>query len=708
MTTNPVSSEDATASPPAVDNEDAPAGPGAVDDVALSAEDRKERIGRIVGMFLFPFLMVSMMITGYLGAMHAPTPHDMPIAVAGPVVDAQRFAESLESGSPGAVEVRVVGTDADARQLMLDREVSAAVSLPETGKNAVLYTAGGAGASQASMAAGLVAPSMIEQGFVVTSHDLAPLPVHDGAGLSAMFMMNALLLAGYMPLSLLLSTSPHLLRLRTFLPLLAGWSALASVLVWFIAGPIMGAVEGHAIGIVGIGFLTVFAVGMVQLFFTRIFGPFAVLVGMLFVMVLGVPASNMGMSVHALPALYPVLHTFLPGPAAGEALRSILYFGGAGIGSHLIVLAVGAVAALLATVVVDVVKRRRDPDSALPAPTLVSLTGGGRARKPVLYTTVALFPLAMITLMMSAMLGAMNEPAPKDMPVAVAAGSPEHTDRAITGLQQSMSGLLDLRAVADGDEARRLVQDRSVVAAYLLPTADAPHATLITNEAAGVSQQQVAEQVFTRVAAGQQIPLVVENVTSLSSDDTMGTVTLYVAMGWIMAGFMIIVVAANAFPPAMRIRNLLPIVAGWSVAMAVVLWVIADPLVGAVDGHFWPLVGIGCLAIFSTAMFTTVFVRLIGLFAVVPVIGVLMFLGIPASGGAMSIYMEPLVFRILHGILPMPAAVESVRSVLYFGADTVGDHLAVFAIWGVISLLAVVAIDRFRPSTHSDVEVSPQ
>src|SRR5690606_12558051 len=197
--------------------------------------------------------------------------------------------------------------------------------------------------------------------------------------------------------------------------------------------------------------------------------------------------------------------------------------------------------------------------------------------------------------------------------------------------------------------------------------------------------------------AGSQMTLDTEDLAPLGTEDTTGTVSLYVAMGWIMSGFMIIVVAADAFPPAMRPRNLLPVVAGWSVFMSVVLWLIADPLIGAVDGHFPQLVGTGIVAIFCTAMFTTVFVRLIGLLAVIPVIAVLMFLGVPASGGAMSIYMEPEVFRFLHEVLPMPAAVESVRSILYFGGDSVGGHLVTFLIWGAISLVLVFVVDRLRP-----------
>ena len=543
----------------------------------------------------------------------------------------------------------------------------------------------------------MLAPALIGQGLEFTAEDLAPLPSNDSAGLAAMFMMNALMLAGYMPLSLMLSSAPHLLRLRRFLPLLAGWSALTSFLVWFVAGPLLGAVHGHTVEILGLGFLTVAAVGLVQLFFTRIFGPMAVLVGMLFVMVLGVPASNLGMSVHTLPSLYPWLHGFLPAPAIGEALRSVLYFGGNGIGGHVVVLLIGAAAGLGLTALLDIVKRRRDPAYTGPEPTIFSLTGGRPARKPVLYTTLAFFPLAMLMLMLSTMLGAMYQPAPKDMPVAIVGANTEQARMMVTGLEQNMAGLFDLRALDDAEAAREQVREREIVAAYVLPSAASPNATLITNGAAGMSQQQVVVRVFGQVAAGSQMTLDSEDLAPLDARDTTGTVSLYLAMGWIMSGFMIVVVAANAFPPAMRPRNLIPVVAGWAVFMSMWLWVIADPIVGAVDGHFLPLVGAGGVAIFCTAVFTTVFVRLIGLLAVIPVIGVLMFLGVPASGGAMSIYMEPEIFRFLHEVLPMPAALETVRSILYFGGDAVGEHLVTFLIWGAVSLVLVLVVDRLRP-----------
>ncbi|WP_138999432.1 ABC transporter permease [Rhodococcus zopfii] len=670
--------------------------PGGEPTEAELARARKEHIGRYVAMIVLPFLMVGMMITGYLYAMHSPSPNDMPIAVAGPAQQAHDFARSLADADPGAVDVRVVGSDDEARDLVLAREVSGAVSLSEAG-TATVYTAGAAGASQSSMVTGLLAPQALGLGLELTVDDLAPLPEHDMAGLGAMFMAQALMLAGYMPLSIMLSNSPELLRFRRIVPLLAGWSVLIGTLVWLVAGPILGAVEGNTATVLGICWLSIFAVGSVQLFLTRILGPMAVLAGMLFVMVLGVPASNLGMSIHTLPSMYVPLHGILPTAAAGESLRSVLYFGGDGLGGHLLVLVLGAVLALATTAGVDALKRRRNPDAGDPEVTLPSLTPGPRPESDrVRYLTLAFFPFAMVVLMLSIMLGAMYQPAPRDMPVAVVAATTAQAEQTVAGLEQNMTGLFDLRASDSIDDARADVQDRTVVAAFVLPSAESPAATLVTNEAAGMSQQQVVKRVFGQVADGMQVPLATENLAPLPGSDSMGTVTLYVAMGWIMSGFMLVVVAGSAQPAATVLRRFLPIATGWALFMSAVIWVIAGPIVGAVDGSFLSLFGTGIVAIFATSLFTLVLSRLFGLLAVIPAVGVLMFLGVPASNGAMSVYMTPEIFRFLHGVLPMPAAVESVRSILYFGGDAVGTHLVTFVIWGLVSLLCVVAIDSVR------------
>ncbi|WP_010541006.1 ABC transporter permease [Dietzia alimentaria] len=663
---------------------------------AALKKEKAEMVGRYAALFVMPILMVGMMITGYLGAMHSPAPNNMPIVVAGAVTEAAPFAESLENADPGAVETRVVEDAGQARRLVIDREVAGAVSLD--GDTATLYTAGGAGASQRSVVTSIVTPHALAQGMTVTAEDLAPLPDTDMSGLGAMFMATALALAGYLPFSVVVSNSPELLRFRRAVPLLAAWSAIVAALVWVVTGPLLGVVHGHTAQVLAISWLAVFAIGSVQLFLTRIFGAMAVLVGMLFLMALGIPASNMGMSIYTLPSLYPVLHAFLPTPATGEALRSVLYFDGAGVLPHLVVLALGATAGLGATVLVD---RRRERKNPSPDPVVISmpsLHGGPRPRSRFWrYTSLFLFPFLMVGMMISVMLGAMDKPTPREMPVAVVGTTIEQAQQTIDGLNSQMEGLFDLDAVATTEQARERVAAREVVGAFVLPTPGAPAATLLVNEAGGSPAQQIVSQVFAQVASGQQVDLVTEDVAPLPTSDSAGNVSMYIAMGWILAGFLVIVVGANAAPTSRPLRRLLPITAVYAVVMSGFVWLIAGPITGAISEHFWPLLGVGAIAIFCVAMFSAVLERLLGMLAVIPVVGVLMFLGVPSSNGALSIYMEPTIFRILHDYLPMPAAVESIRSILYFDGDVVPGHLLTFAIVGVISLVLVMLIDRIKP-----------
>lgn len=256
--------------------------------------------------------------------------------------------------------------------------------------------------------------------------------------------------------------------------------------------------------------------------------------------------------------------------------------------------------------------------------------------------------------------------------------------------------MFEFSATTSVDQARAAVAGRDVVAAYVLPSAESPSAELVTAGAAGMSQQQLVARTFDQVAQSQGVPLVTSDVAPLSGEDSMGTVAMYLGMGWIMAGFLLAMVLGNAAPDLIRLRRFAPIAVAWGIVMSAVVWLIAGPIVGAVSGHFLALWGIGALAIAAVALFSSVFVRLLGIIAVIPIITVLMFLGVPASGGGVSVYMIPELFRALHAVLPMPAAVESARAVLYFDGTGVGGHLVTFLIWGVVGIVGAAAIELYR------------
>ncbi|WP_245662434.1 ABC transporter permease [Nocardia vermiculata] len=679
----------------------------AAEDEAQAAKRAKiEGIVRVVIMFLMPLAMVGMMVWGYMGAMHSPTPRDMPIVVSGQ--DAGQFANALEGADGDAVDVRVDADPDSARHQVIDRKAAGAVVVD--GTNATLFTASGAGSSQATVVTTLVTPVALAQGMTVQTEDLVPLPANDPVGLGAMFMTTAIVMAGYLPLSFMLSNSPQLLRLRRFLPLLLGWAVLISGVIALITCPILHVVPaGDLLPVMGIAVLGVVAIGLVQLFFTRVFGAMATLLAMLLLMVLGMPSSNLSISIYTAPPLYDVFHAFLPLPAIGEALRSVLYFDGDGAGKHLMVLGIGGAAGLILTLVVDRRKRRKSA-SATVRISIPSLRGATQPDTPFWhYTALLFFPLAMVTMMITAMLGAMHSPTPKDMPVAVVAASQEQGRAVADGLSQQMPGMFDIHVAESADDARAQVTDRDIVGALVLPDAENPQATVIINQAASNSAAQVVDTIFTQVAQAQGMPVTTDDVAPLPARDSMGTVTMYIAMGWLLAGFMVIIVGANAAPASRPLPKLLPIVGVYAAFMSGAVLLIAGPITGSIGGgHGWQLWATGAVAIFCVAMFATVFERLVGMLAIIPVIGVLMFLGVPASSGAMSVYMEVPFFRAIHDVIPMGAAVEAARSILYFGGDTLGNSLLTFIAWGVVSLCIVAVIDRIKPlRTTSEMREVP-
>ncbi|WP_432974687.1 ABC transporter permease [Dactylosporangium sp. CA-233914] len=662
--------------------------------------DRKERIVRTIFLFAIPFIMISMMFATYMSTMHSPHPRGMPVAVIGSDAQAQAVGEQLHAASGDATEVRAVASRGEAVDLLKNRKIVAALQPPAAGGDAAtILTAMAAGASQATTAQQLLAPVAIQQQWTTTVDDIAPLPDGDRAGIAVLFAAMGMMLAGYVPLSMLLGGLPHLLRLRRFLPLLAGWSAATSTIIWLILGPIVGAVDGHYLTFLGIGMLATAAVGLTQLLFTKVMGPFAVLLGMLLYVVFGMPSSNLAVPVYSMPGFFQFLHGILPLPAAGEALRSALYFEHRSIAPHLITLAVWIIAAL----VLCLLKERSasgttipgappvtDPDAKLPA-----FAGGPLRSKRFRYIAVPAFPLTILTVVVGVMSFSMHDPQPHKIPVAILAANPAQADQAADGLRQRLDGILDIQVATSVPEATERIRDRDIVAAFALPTERGGTATLYSSSAAGYSQQTMVRSIFQQISAAQQMPLATNDLTPLHTTDTMGSNSLYVGMSWIMSGFLIMAVLRGGAPHLRRLRQFVPYLGGWAIGMSVWLWLLFDVIIDAVSGPPLAMIGFGVLTILAVALATGVFTRTLGLPAIIPVMAVMVMAGVPASGGGLSIYMVPELFQPLRHLLPLPAAVDTARSLTYFGGTATGHNLLIIAVWAGAGLLLNLAIDRW-------------
>ena len=175
-----------------------------------------EKIVRTVMIFVMPLIMIGMMITGYLGTMHSPQPNGMPIVVSG----SSELAGSIAKAEEDGLRVDETGSAYDARQQVVNRDVTAAVVVD--GDTATIYTATAAGSRTGMTVTSLVTPEIIDAGLQIQAEDLAPLPAKDPTGMGAMFLATALVMAGYLPFSVLRSNSPELLTFRRAVPLIAG------------------------------------------------------------------------------------------------------------------------------------------------------------------------------------------------------------------------------------------------------------------------------------------------------------------------------------------------------------------------------------------------------------------------------------------------------------------------------------------------------
>ncbi|ROO84540.1 hypothetical protein EDD29_2067 [Actinocorallia herbida] len=334
------------------------------------------------------------------------------------------------------------------------------------------------------------------------------------------------------------------------------------------------------------------------------------------------------------------------------------------------------------------------------------------------YAFVGLFPFLMVVMMVGVMLTAMHQPSPNHMPLAVVASTAAQAERATDRLTAATGEAFDLRTVGTEAEAKELILKREVAGAYAGPSVRGPgQAVVYVAGAAGASQAQSLTAVLTGFTAAQGVALQQEDIAPLPAEDGAGISTLYLTLGWILSGAIFVLVVGAAAPELMRPRPFAIVAAGWAVFMGFAVWLVIGPIIGAIDGHP-ELIGLGALASFTGALVTAFFSRLLGplgrhspalaQIAGVPAIGLLVILGVPASGGAVSVWMEPSFFQWLHDLLPMPAVLETARSILYFDARTLGGHLTTLLIWLCAFLvLNFVPLGRKRPAEAAAPAVVP-
>ncbi|GAA4588974.1 DUF3533 domain-containing protein [Planotetraspora phitsanulokensis] len=293
----------------------------------------------------------------FLGALHQPEPHDVPIAVVGPSQAAAGIDAVLDAKAPGAFTLTPYADEGSARNALADREVDA-VLIPDAGRLVVASAGGRTGSTVITQVFQAAAQA---QGRPLAVEDAIPLPPGDAGGISGMFYVLALVIPGIAVAVLTFRVAPGL-GLAGRLGLLAVAALVVGTANAWLSDVVFGALPGRFAGLVAVSAGVTLAIGLVSSGLMRIAGAPGVGLAALLFIPIGLPASGGPLGARFIPEWYAAVGQVLPVGQAAEAVKNVVHFDGAALATPLFVLGGWALLGL----VLLVVPRRRTETAARP------------------------------------------------------------------------------------------------------------------------------------------------------------------------------------------------------------------------------------------------------------------------------------------------------------------------------------------------------
>jgi hypothetical protein len=309
--------------------------------------------GRAVALVLGVLALQLGFVASYLGALHAPSPHRIDLAVVAPGGAAPQVAQRLGALPGDPLAPRVAADEAAARHLIDHRQVYGALLVAPAGTQDRLLVAGAEGSAVADALTAVVTRAEQAQGRTVQVTDVHPVFSGDARGLSPFYLVVGWTVGGYLVASILgisAGARPATQRRAVVrLGSLAVYSVVSGVAGALIADLVLGALDANLLALSAFGALLVFAVGAATMAFQVLGGTAGIGVAILLFVVLGNPSAGGAYPSPLLPTFWRAIGPWLPPGAGTDAVRGIAYFDGVGVRAPALLLAGYAVVGALAT-----------------------------------------------------------------------------------------------------------------------------------------------------------------------------------------------------------------------------------------------------------------------------------------------------------------------------------------------------------------------
>ena len=322
---------------------------------------------RTVGLVVAVLGLQLGFILSYVGAFHSPTPHRIPVTVVAPSQVAGQLVTGLNG--IGGEPVAAAAADEPAARAALGRgDTSAVLIVNPSGNQDTLLVSSGGGTSVATAVEQVLTRSEAARQRTLVVSDAVPLQPGDGRGLTGFYLVIGWIVGGYLVAALLgvargaRPANPRraVIRLLSLVP----YAVLSGLGGALIVDQFLGALTGHFGALWLLGILLVYGAAAVTMAFQVLFGVVGIGLTVLIFVILGNPSAGGAYQASLLPPFWRALGPALPNGAGTDTVRRIVYFGSQGIGGHLAVLAVYAVAGTVLALGASLLHRRR---SARPA-----------------------------------------------------------------------------------------------------------------------------------------------------------------------------------------------------------------------------------------------------------------------------------------------------------------------------------------------------
>ncbi|WP_232534015.1 hypothetical protein [Plantactinospora sp. KBS50] len=286
--------------------------------------------------------------------------------------------------------------------------------------------------------------------------------------------------------------------------------------------------------------------------------------------------------------------------------------------------------------------------------------------------------------------GALHNPHPRRLPVAVVAGD--------TAAQQLLAGV---RTQTDAIRARTYASPQAAADAlgtrdaYALLSAGPGGLVLTTASAASPAATQTITTVFTTAARTANAPLDVTDRYPTSTQDPRGLVPFYLAIGLVLGGYLATAALGVTLGTAPRSFGRAGLRIGafaiYSALLGLAGALVTGPALGVFDRHLGSIAVAGMLVVFASTLVAAAVQSWLGLVGTGLVIVLLVVLGNPGSGGIYAPEFLPGIFAQMHQWNIPGLATDLIKSVAYF-PDPQAAHwpLLELVLWGLAGLIALL------------------